>query len=334
MQLQTRSGIEKTIEKITELGTEKSVDYKSETNLDIYPRLTYPNGSASYNVTKTMHNNARGVEVVMAAEALPSLDIESGQVIANLSAKLERSYHKLIESNMRTSCGNDFALDCVGLYFTGKVTAPSSYKGHIGSVEQFSINFSSNAKAVIVAAAIKGYVQDQEAVTIRSLVPSLEGANDVWSFNCSRVITNNEMFNIRHMLTRYGINPDDDVALVTSKDGIDILNISGMKQSMFRIIPDILSRILEGEFYACNNNFASEEYHYGYIGADSLNEAQSKYLEIITEFNSSNNEVQQVCLDLLEQKRKENRAITNKFIAQNSKSRSTVDLLSDHLCAA
>ena len=289
--------------------------------------------------TASMPNIVRRVKVVMAAEALPSFNMVSGQLLSDLApnskttqARLERSFHKLIEANMRTTCGNDFALDCVGLSFNNKVTAPSSYKGHVGVVEQFDISTILDDKAIFAAAAIKGYVQDQEAVTIRSLVPSRIGRNDVWSFDCRRVITHIEMADIRLMLSRYGIDPNEDVALVTSKDGIDILNISGMSQSMFSKIPDILSKRLKGTFYACNNNFANEKYDYGYIGEDSLKDAQDKYLKIIEEFNRSNGQFK-VCFDLLEQKRKENRAIANRFINQYSRSRTSVERLSAQLAA-
>lgn len=312
--LQSRKNIEKTIQ-ITELGVGK-------------PTASMPS-------IVRMDSN-----VVMAAEALPSLNLKSGELLVNLSssdsdnqAKLERIYHDLIESNMRTEDGNDFALACVGLKFRDKVTAPSSYKGHIGWVEQFNIGFISDPKELVVAAAIKGYVQDQEAVTIRSLVPSKVGSNDIWSFDCGRIITHSEMVNITSELKKSGINPDnDDVALVTSKDGIDILNIKTC-QSMFRKIPNILSGVLKGKVYACNNEFGNEEYHYGYIGADSLNEAQSKYLEIIAEFNSYNSQ-SEVCLDLLDQKRKEIREITNKFIAQYSRIEVSIERLSDQPYAA
>ncbi len=194
------------------------------------------------------HNYGR---FTMASEALPSMSLESGQKISKLDLPKQHEYHAEIQKLVTDENGFEHALKDVGFEQVDSIgtkeLSPSAYEGHVGAGEQTGAKvptvvdkdgFENIAEHDIdrlkLAGMIKAFLQDQDAVTFRYLRPAknLDEVNAI-SFNVGRPISHDEMKALSQIIQRELGDDAWKVALTTSKDGIDILGVGGLKGQQF-----------------------------------------------------------------------------------------------------
>lgn len=238
-------------------------------------------------------------EVQMASEALPSTSMAVGKTIKKMPIKKQQEYHSIIQNSMVDENGVDMVLKNLGLEQIESVgtkeLVPSAYAGHTGAMENTRIKLDTTinehgfeiptqeALAKIQLSAIaKAVIQDQDAVTLRFLVPVAEKSENMnaIALRFKRSATHDEM---KAMLGELDtLLPKDDqwaFAIASTKDGVDFLNI-GLDQAKFKVVSDKLSNMLDTDFkrYFRHNPYADsvDGYMLGY-GSDWENKAKELY---------------------------------------------------------
>lgn len=187
----------------------------------------------------------------MASEALPSMSLESGQKISKLDLQKQHEYHAEIQKLVTDENGFEHVLKDVGFEQVDSIgtkeLSPSAYEGHVGAGEQTGAKvptfvdkdgFENIAEHDIdrlkLAGMIKAFLQDQDAVTFRYMRPAknIDEVNAI-SFNVGRPISHDEMKALSQIVQREMGDDAWKVALTTSKDGIDILGVGGLKGQQF-----------------------------------------------------------------------------------------------------
>jgi len=233
----------------------------------------------------------------IAAEALPSSGLHGGRIIKQWSKDLQKEYHDAV-FDVITKGGVNAVLKLAGLTQTSTVTAPSSYQGHVGSVEQISVDVETTVDSngmetptqeskdkLELASAMLGYVLDQDAVVDRYLEPVSAGSDNInaISLNYDRVLTGNEVKNMMSHIDvlskEMGFDPEM-IAIPTSKTGVDVLNLSPdtISTDMLIDISRSLAAQVNGDsktIYA--HNALTEN---GYVGSDNFREGQRAYSKV------------------------------------------------------
>jgi hypothetical protein len=274
----------------------------------------------------------------IASEALPSTGIKAGQIISAMPLSDQIKYHKGIQAIMAEADGTDYALKMAGIKQIRSDAAPSLWQKNVGVseqtipdvetiVDQFGRTLPTEKAIndIRFASAVKGYVQDQDAVIARWMAPPKPDGSDInaASLNKGSVLTSEEMEGLVKILEDGKLT--DSIALATSKDGVDILNINpeSINQAQFKEISATL-----GEYLGRNNevdyvysfNALSER---GVAGAWSHEDGKQAYKEIFngientkTPNGTRSGEVQsgQDFISGLKQKRAELRSFTERFI--------------------
>jgi len=197
-----------------------------------------------------------------------------------------------------TKGGVNEVFKLAGLTQTNTVTAPSSYQGHVGSVEQISIDVETTVDSngiktptqdakdrLELASAMLGYVLDQDAVVNRYLAPVSADSDSVnaISLDYDRVLTGDE---VKNMMSHIDVLSEEMgfepwmIAIPTSKTGVDVLNLAPDTVSIDMLI-DIsrsLSEQANGDFkFISAHNALTEN---GYVGSENFREGQRAYSKI------------------------------------------------------
>ncbi|NCD11052.1 MAG: hypothetical protein EOL93_00745 [Epsilonproteobacteria bacterium] len=197
----------------------------------------------------------------MASEALPSMSLESGQKISKLDLQKQHEYHAEIQKLVTDENGFEHVLKDVGFEQVDSIGtkefSPSAYEGHVGAGEQTGAKvptfvdkdgFENIAEHDIdrlkLAGMIKAFLQDQDAVTFRYMRPAknLDEVNSL-SYNFGRPISHDEMKALSQIVQREMGDDAWKVALTTSKDGIDILGVGGLKGKAFQDIAESFNEV-------------------------------------------------------------------------------------------
>ena len=192
--------------------------------------------------------------VTMASEALPSTSLPAGQTISKMSMEKQHEYHKAIQKMTTDEHGFELALKDVGFEQVDSIgtskLSPSSYEGHVGAGQQtgarvptvpdehgFDAIADYDIERLKLSGMIKAFLQDQDAVTFRHLAParSLDEVNSL-SYNLGRPISPDEMKELSAIFSKTLGDDSWKIALTTSKDGIDVLGVGGLKGQEFQSV--------------------------------------------------------------------------------------------------
>jgi len=264
--------------------------------------------------------------VQMSSEALPSTGLEAGRIIKELPLEKQSQYQKQIDDTL-----GDFIEKEIGLEVVDDVIAPSNFEGHIGVSRQtrykvdtyidedgFEKVTPESLDKIKQAAAMKGYLQDQDAVTLNfaSPIKNMDDADQA-IFDLGRPITNEEMVKVQKILDDESIT---DIALPSSKDGLIALNVSfgGIDNKKFLEITGKIADVLDIDADLYKNTLLEDGYIGGFEGYES---GQREYEKIALQIGQSGDgkKVQPwgSSNSAVKQKREELRKVTKDFLNQN-----------------
>jgi hypothetical protein len=277
--------------------------------------------------------------VQQSSEALPSTGLLAGRMIKNMDQSIQELYQEEVNK-----LSDKLVEQITGLVRVDSTNSPSRFDGHIGASQQIRYKVETmkdeNGKPVLtpeyaekikMAAAIKGYIQDQDAV-VNSFFSSVtdESQADVYSIDIGRVLTHEEMVavdqKIAEVSKKLGINPDH-IATPTTAEGVDLLNVSGpwadveATQLHLKEIYVSVSEVLNakgGTFF--KNVLRDTGYIGGFDGYKSGQEVYQKIRDSASGGNSGGGRSEEQWWghsDRVEAKRAEIRGFTEKFIKDN-----------------
>ena len=219
------------------------------------------------------------------SEALPSTGLFEGRVLAQMPLELQQAHQAETNAILGT-----FIEDTVSLKIIDDVESPSYFEGHVGTSRQISYGVDTEiVDGVIVptaesrekirqASAMLGYVQDQDAVTAHFITPIKDISEaDVADIGLGRVLSNDEMQGVVEILDDMGL---EDIAPVTSGDGIHLLNVSfgSIDNDMFREASGKIKDYLGASDIDYGRNALLED---GYVGGfDGFKSGQEEYAKI------------------------------------------------------
>jgi hypothetical protein len=277
--------------------------------------------------------------VQQSSEALPSTGLLAGRMIKSMDQSIQELYQEEVNK-----LSDKLVEQITGLVRVDSTNSPSRFDGHIGASQQIRYKVETmkdeNGKPVLtpeyaekikMAAAIKGYIQDQDAV-VNSFFSSItdESQADVYSIDIGRVLTHEEMVavdqKIAEVSKKLGINPDH-IATPTTAEGVDLLNVSGpwadveATQLHLKEIYVSVSEVLNakgGTFF--KNVLRDTGYIGGFDGYKSGQEVYQKIRDSASGGNSGGGRSEEQWwghADRVEAKRAEIRGFTEKFIKDN-----------------
>ena len=239
--------------------------------------------------------NARKVEpaVQVSSEALPSTGLIEGRMIKRMPIDIQDEYERQVQEIIGPSL-----YDKLGLTVVDEAIAPSKYDGHQGRslqtmlMPETEVNEAGDLvltpdykKKLLELTAARGFIQDQDAVTMNFAVP-LRSSEDVGVgyISYGRVITDDEMRFFDEMLDELGAK-DDTIARVTTPKGIKFLNL-GMDSEEFQ---DLMQSVhtKSGQKIDLFKNDLGEEMDYGYIGGSDWRGGQEAYQKIGAEMGDA-----------------------------------------------
>lgn len=284
---------------------------------------------------KLLSRNREGFGGVaqQSSESLPSTGLASGKHIQQLPIEKQTQHQEAINK-----ITDDFIEQILGLKRISSTTAPSRYEGHVGSSQQiiYKIETMVDDLGNIVptkearqqlrkSAAIKGYIQDQDAVVNSFLSPITDISKaDVASINIGRVLTNKEMNKVDSLIEQFAKDNNIEswkIATPTTKDGINLLNVGDIDNAKFIELNGIIKTNLNAKSVSFYRNTLLDE---GYVGGfDGYESGQKEYAKIAKLGKTGNsgrgNSTQQWWgnADSIEQKRQQIRSFTEDFIQKN-----------------
>ena len=219
------------------------------------------------------------------SEALPSTGLFEGRVLAQMPLELQQAHQTETNAILGT-----FIEDTVGLKIIDDVESPSYFEGHVGTSRQISyavdteivdgviVPTAESREKIRQASAMLGYVQDQDAVTAHFITPIKDISEaDVADIGLGRVLSNDEMQGVVEILDDMGL---EDIAPVTSGDGIHLLNVSfgSIDNDMFREASGKIKDYLGASDIDYGRNALLED---GYVGGfDGFKSGQEEYAKI------------------------------------------------------
>ena len=219
------------------------------------------------------------------SEALPSTGLFEGRVLAQMPLELQQAHQAETNQILGT-----FIEDTVGLKIIDDVESPSYFEGHVGTSRQISyavdteivdgviVPTAESREKIRQASAMLGYVQDQDAVTAHFITPIKDISEaDVADIGLGRVLSNDEMQGVVEILNDLGL---EDIAPVTSGDGIHLLNVSfgSIDNDMFREASGKIKDYLGASDIDYGRNALLED---GYVGGfDGFQSGQEEYAKI------------------------------------------------------
>jgi hypothetical protein len=273
--------------------------------------------------------------VQQSSEALPSTGLLAGRMIKSMDQSVQELYQE--EVNKLT---DKLVEQITGLVRVDSTNSPSRFDGHIGASQQIRYKVETmkdeNGKPVLtpeyaekikMAAAIKGYIQDQDAV-VNSFFSSItdESQADVYVVSVGRVLTHDEMVavdqKITEVATKFGVDPNG-IATPTTAEGVNLLNVSfgGITQLQLNEFAVSVSEVLNATDLEAGRNTLLET---GYIGGlNGYKSGQRKYQEISSQGQVDDSGTSRSTerwwghADRVEAKRAEIRGFTEKFIKDN-----------------
>jgi len=276
------------------------------------------------------------------SEALPSTGLLQGRIIKQYPIEKQTEYQRGMDE-----ITDGFVEEIMGIERVSSVNAPSRYGGHIGESQQIVYKVETTVDAdgfttptdaaktqLKQAAAIKGYIQEQDAV-VNSFLTPVKDPNlvDAAELYVGRVITHDEMVQVDELLGRlgkeHGFDPDD-IALPTTEGGVNILNVSfgDIDSETFHVIGDTIAQHFNvGDIRFHKNTLLDDGYIGGFSGYKS---GQDAYRKIWSETNLRGSEVGRQGerwwghADRVEAKKAEVSAYTEGYIKQNPLPRKTV----------
>ena len=273
--------------------------------------------------------------VQQSSEALPSTGLLAGRMIKSMDQSIQELYQEEVNQ-----LSDNLVEQVTGLKRADSTTSPSRFEGHIGSSQQiryeietmldengFLVPTPEYADKLRMAAAIKGYIQDQDAVVNSFLAPVAdESQADVYAINVGRVLTHDEMVAVDHVIAtkaaELGVDPEG-IATPTTAEGVNLLNVSfgGINQLQLKEIYVSVSKELNAQSGEFGRNTLLES---GYIGGfDGFKTGQEEYARIrdtaSPNDSGTGNATEQWWgnADSVEQKRQEIRAYTEEFIGKH-----------------
>lgn len=239
---------------------------------------------------------ARNVDaptVQVSSEALPSTGLIEGRMIKQMPIDLQDEYERQVQEIIGPSL-----YDKLGLTVVDEAIAPSKYDGHQGRSLQTMLEAQTEVneagdivltqdykKKLLELAAARGFLQDQDAVTMNFAVPLKSFENiGVGYIDYDRVITDDEMRFFDEMLDELGAK-DDTIARVTTPKGIKFLNL-GMDDEKFQDLMQTVGDKADQKI-ALGKNDLGEEMDYGYIGGSDWRGGQEAYQKIAADIDDA-----------------------------------------------
>jgi hypothetical protein len=237
------------------------------------------------------------VVATQSSEALPSTGLLQGRIIKQYPIEKQTEYQRGMDE-----ITDGFVEEIIGIDRVSSVNAPSRYGGHIGESQQivykvettvdvdgFTVPSDATKTQLKQAAAIKGYIQEQDAVVNSFLTPVKDpNLADAAELYVGRVITHDEMVQVDELLGRlgkeHGFDPDD-IALPTTAEGVNILNVSfgDIDSETFHVIGDTIAQHFDvGDIGYFKNTLLDDGYVGGFSGYQS---GQDAYRKIWSETN-------------------------------------------------
>jgi len=267
------------------------------------------------------------------SESLPSTGKIEGRILAQMPLEIQQAHQAETNALLGT-----FVEDRVGLKIIDDVESPSYFEGHVGTSRQISYEVDTEIIDGIVvptaesrekikkASAILGYVQDQDAVTAHFMTPIKDISEaDVVDIALGRVLSNDEMIGVVKILDDMGL---DDIAPVTSGDGIHLLNVSdgAINNDMFREVSDKIGDYLGASDLNFGKNALKDD---GYVGGfDGYQSGQEEYAKIASQFDDTGTSKSAQSWGsnskAVETKLEEIRANTKDFIKRNPLEKKTI----------
>ena len=178
-----------------------------------------------------------------------------------------------------------------------------------------------------LAAALNGYIQDQDAVVNSYLAPVTNEADaDVYAIYLGRVLTHDEMIAVDHVIAtkaaELGVDPEG-IATPTTGEGVNLLNVSfgGISQLQLKEISVSVSKELNakgGEFF--KNTLLESGYIGGFYGYKTGQEEYAKIRDSVSSGDTRTGDTTEQWrghADRVETKREEIRSFTEKFIKKH-----------------
>jgi len=231
--------------------------------------------------------------VQVSSEALPSTGLIEGRMIKRMPIDIQDEYERQVQEIIGPSL-----YDKLGLTVVDEAIAPSKYDGHQGRSLQTMLRPETEVnkagdlvltpdykKKLLELTAARGFLQDQDAVTMNFAVPLKSFENiGVGYIDYDRVITDDEMRFFDEMLDELGAK-DDTIARVTTPKGIKFLNL-GMDDEKFQ---DLMQSVhtKSGQKIDLFKNDLGEEMDYGYIGGSDWRGGQEAYQKIGAEIGDA-----------------------------------------------
>jgi hypothetical protein len=274
------------------------------------------------------------------SEALPSTGLLEGRMLKRHPIEVQEKYQRQVND-----LTEGWIEEITGLQRSDSATAPSRYEGHIGASQQitYKVETELDADGFIVptaeyrtklkrAAAVKGYVQDQDAVVNSFLAPIKSNADaNSASINIGRVLSHEEMLSVDAKIDEMAESMGFQgwmIATPTTKDGINLLNVApdAINASQFREIVDNMGGVLGATEYKLGRNTLLED---GYIGGqDGYKTGQEVYSKIARDSDDArglqSDQQWWGNSDRVEQAREEIRAHREKFLKKHKLPRKTI----------
>ena len=231
--------------------------------------------------------------IQMSSEALPSTGLLDGRIIKQMPIEQQYQFEREVQDIVGTRIE-----DYLGLVKMEEVIAPSHYEGHTGASLQTlyqaetelddlgNVRLTPDFKRKMLEAAVaRGYLQDQDAVTMNYSLPiqSLDESNLAY-IDYDRPITNEEMVNFNAILDDIG-SKDDTIARVSTPNGIKFLNV-GTDNETFQKAMQQLGEKIDSDINLGKNDLA-DDMSYGYIGGGDYRGGQEAYENIAAKIDDA-----------------------------------------------
>lgn len=231
--------------------------------------------------------------IQMSSEALPSTGLLDGRIIKQMPIEQQYQFEREVQDIVGTRIE-----DYLGLRKIKEAIAPSHYEGHTGASLQTlyqaetELDDIGNVKLtpdfkrkMLEASAARGYLQDQDAVTMNYALPiqSLDESNMAY-IDYDRPITNEEMVNFNAILDDIG-SKDDTIARVSTPNGIKFLNV-GTDNETFQKAMQQLGEKVDTDINLGKNDL-TDDMSYGYIGGGDYRGGQEAYENIAAKIDDA-----------------------------------------------
>ena len=276
-----------------------------------------------------VQDNKTGILELVAqqsTESLPSKGIIEGRILSQMPIEIQQAHQ--IETNELIG---SFVEDKIGLTISSEVLSPSSWQGNVGVSRQVKYVAETDANGNLTpefvnkmeqANALYGKILDQDAVTAHYMIDAIDiNTATIADLNVGRVITNDEMVKAQNVID----NIDEDFALVTSDNGLHIINYDGLDNELFQTITGKIGKEIGADGADYYDNGIGKA---AIVGGNNYVEGQADYQRVSTSLGNTRTsnalESGQSYDDSVEQITEKVRENTKDFITRNPSERQTI----------